>query len=256
MSKLIVVGLGPGDESMMTQAAIAAVKEADLICGYPVYVDLVRHLVPDTPTFTTPMRKEIDRCRAALEAAAEGKTVAMVCSGDSGVYGMAGLIYELAGEYPPMDIEVVCGVTAALSGASVLGAPLTHDFCTISLSDLLTPWDKIAKRLDCAAEADFCIALYNPMSHRRRDHLQRACDIMLQHKAPDTVCGVVKNIGREGQEIWLGTLAELRDLEVDMFSTVFIGNEQTHILDGRMITPRGYENKPEMAATAPGGEDR
>ncbi len=232
----------------MTLAAVQAVKEAELICGYPVYVDLVRHLAPDTEVFTTPMRREIDRCRAALEAAAGGKTTVMVCSGDAGVYGMAGLVLELAEEFPPMEINVVCGVTAALSGAAVLGAPLTHDFCTISLSDLLTPWETIEKRVDAAASADFCIAIYNPMSKKRRTHLQRACDIMLKYKSPETVCGVVSNIGREGESKWVGTLAELRDRELDMFSTAFIGNSQTRVIGGRMVTPRGYEAKAEFGA--------
>ena len=200
MKKLYIVGLGPGAETMMTAAARTAVCDAEMLCGYTVYVDLVRHLVPETPVLTTPMTQEIDRCRAALEKAAQGTTVAMVCSGDAGVYGMAGLIYQLAGEYPPVEIEVVVGVTAALSGAAVLGAPLTHDFAVISLSDLLTPWELIEKRLDAAASADFCLALYNPASKKRADYLQKACDILLRHKSPDTVCGYVRNIGREGQQ--------------------------------------------------------
>ena len=247
MKKVIVVGLGPGSVGQMTGDAVAALKKADLICGYTVYIDLVKPVAPDTPTLTTPMTKEIDRCRAALSEAAGGKTVAMVCSGDSGVYGMSGLIYELADEYPGVEIEVVCGVTAALSGGAVLGAPLVHDFCTISLSDLLTPWEKIEKRLDAAGSADFCIALYNPSSHRRNDYLAKACDILLAHKSPETVCGVVRNIGREGEECWTGTLAELRDHEVDMFSTVFIGNEDTRMIGDKMVTPRGYQGKKEWA---------
>ena len=187
----------------------------------------------------------MDRCRAAVEAALTGKDVAVVCSGDSGVYGMAGLIYEVAQEYDPIEIEVIPGITAACGGAAVLGAPLTHDFAVISLSDLLTPWEKIEKRLTAAAQADFVICLYNPSSRNRPDYLQRACDILLRDKDPDTVCGTVRNIGREGEEGKLLTLAQLRDTQVDMFTTVFIGNSQTKVLGGKMVTPRGYLQRGE-----------
>lgn len=249
MGKVIVVGLGPGSEGQMTGDAVAALKGADLICGYTVYVELAKPVAPDTPVLTTPMTKEIDRCRAALAEAAGGKTVAMVCSGDAGVYGMSGLIYELAGEFPGVEVEVVCGVTAALSGGAVLGAPLVHDFCTISLSDRLTPWEKIERRLAAAASADFCIAMYNPSSKLRPGYLAKACDVLLASgKGPGTVCGVVRNIGREGESCWTGTLEELRAYEVDMFSTVFIGNEETTLIDGKMVTPRGYQGKKEWDA--------
>ena len=238
--KLVVVGLGPGGAHDMSGRARAAVGSCDLIAGYTVYVDLLRDEFPGKEFVTTPMRKEVERCRLALDEAAAGRSVAMVCSGDPGVYGMAGLIYELAREYPPLEIEVVPGVSAANGGAAVLGAPLMHDYCVISLSDLLTPWDKIEKRLAAAADADFVIALYNPSSHKRPDYLQRACDILLAHKDPACVCGTVRNIGREGEEARVLTLAELRDTPVDMFTTVFIGNSQTMEIDGRMVTPRGY----------------
>ena len=238
--KLVVVGLGPGGAQDMSGRARAAVESCDLIAGYTVYVDLLRDEFPDKEVVTTPMRKEVERCRVALDEAATGRSVTMVCSGDPGVYGMAGLIYELAREYPPVDIEIIPGVSAANGGAAVLGAPLMHDYCVISLSDLLTPWEKIERRLTAAAQADFVIALYNPSSHKRPDYLQRACDILLETKDPKTVCGTVRNIGREGEEANVMTLAELRDTKVDMFTTVFIGNSQTMELDGRMITPRGY----------------
>ena len=179
----------------------------------------------------------------ALDDALESKTVAMVCSGDAGVYGMAGPILQLAPEYPGVDIEVIPGVTAALSGAAVLGAPLANDFCVISLSDLLTPWPVIERRLDAAARGDFSVCLYNPASRRRTGHLRRACDILLQTRRPDTVCGWVKNIGREGQQSRVLTLAELREETLDMFTTVFIGSDATQVIDGRMVTPRGYEAK-------------
>ena len=238
--KLIVVGLGPGGAHDMSRRARTAVESCDLIAGYTVYVDLLRDEFPDKQVVTTPMRKEVERCRVALDEAAQGRTVAMVCSGDPGVYGMAGLIYELAQEYPPIAIEVIPGVSAANGGAAGLGAPLMHDYCVISLSDLMTPWELIERRLVAAAQADFVITLYNPSSHKRPDYLQRACDILLKHKDASTVCGTVRNIGREGEEANVMTLAELRDTPVDMFTTVFIGNSQTVELDGRMVTPRGY----------------
>ena len=208
-----------------------------------MYVDLVRDIFPDKEFFTTSMKQEIDRCRKALEIADSGKTVAMVCSGDSGVYGMAGLLIQLKEEYKDVDVEVVCGVTAALSGSAVLGAPLGHDFCCISLSDLLTPWEVIEKRLRCAGEADFLIALYNPRSHKRVEHLNKACDILMEHKSPDTVCGYVKNIGREGQEKHTVLLKDLANEPIDMFTTVFIGNKETKIYGDDIVTPRGYERK-------------
>ncbi len=243
MSKLYVVGLGPGGAEYMTEEARAALARADVLVGYTVYLDLVRDMFPDKEVFTTPMRQEIERCRRALEIASGGKTVAMLSSGDAGVYGMAGLILEMSGEFPEVEIEVVAGVTAALSGAAVLGAPLMHDFCVISLSDLLTPWETIERRLRCAAEGDFAVCIYNPCSKKRRDHLRRACDILLDVKSPDTVSGWVRNIGREGQEMKILTLKELRDEELDMFTTVFVGSSKTRSIGGRMVTPRGYENK-------------
>ena len=239
--KLTVVGLGPGAGRDLTGRAYDAIEAADLVVGYTAYIALIRDQFPEKEMTSTGMKKEVDRCRMAVEAAANGKNVAVVCSGDSGVYGMAGLIYEVAREYPPIDIEVVPGITAACGGAAVLGAPLTHDFAVISLSDLLTPWEKIEKRLEAAAAADFVICLYNPRSHSRADYLQRACDILLRQKSPDTVCGFVQNIGREGERAVTLTLKELRDsTEVDMFTTVFIGNEETTLIDGKMVTPRGY----------------
>ncbi|MGI5958929.1 MAG: precorrin-3B C(17)-methyltransferase [Massiliimalia sp.] len=240
MNRLYLVGLGPGGMEGATAQAKAALEESQVITGYTVYVDLIREDFPQKEFLTTPMKREVERCRMALEAAAQGKTVSMVCSGDAGVYGMAGLIYELAQEYPPVEIEVVPGITAACSGAAVLGAPLIHDFAVISLSDLLTPWERIEKRLACAADADFVICLYNPSSKKRHDYLQKACDILLQYRSEDNVCGWVKNIGREGQISRVMTLKELREEQVDMFTTVFIGNSQTREINGKMVTPRGY----------------
>ena len=246
MNKIYVVGIGPGKAQFMTAQARQALEEAEVLCGYTVYVELVAPLFPGKETYTTPMTKELDRCRWALQTAALGKTVALVCSGDPGVYGMAAPLLQLAPDYPDVEVEVVAGVTAALSGAAVLGAPLGHDFCVISLSDLLTPWAVIEKRLQCAARGDFAICLYNPSSRKRADYLQKACDILLASgKAPETVCGWVRNIGREGQEKQLLTLGELRDARLDMFTTVFIGSAGTRNIQGNMVTARGYEAKCE-----------
>ena len=246
MNKIYVVGIGPGKAQFMTAQARQALEEAEVLCGYTVYVELVAPLFPGKETYTTPMTKELDRCRWALQTAASGKTVALVCSGDPGVYGMAAPLLQLAPDYPDVEVEVVAGVTAALSGAAVLGAPLGHDFCVISLSDLLTPWAVIEKRLQCAAQGDFAICLYNPSSRKRADYLQKACDILLAcGKNPETVCGWVRNIGREGQEKQLLTLGELRDARLDMFTTVFIGSAGTRNIQGNMVTARGYEAKCE-----------
>ncbi len=240
MGKIMVVGIGPGSYEEMTIRAAEALKSCDTIVGYTVYVDLVRDHFPGKEFLTTPMTKEVDRCELAFALAAEGKTVAMICSGDAGVYGMSGLMLEIGERYPEIPVEVIPGVTAAVGGASVLGAPLIHDFAVISLSDLLTPWEKIEKRLSAAAEADFVICLYNPSSRKRYDYLQKACDRILAWRPGTTVCGLVRNIGREGEEHRVLTLAELRDTQVDMFTTVFIGNSQTKEVGGRMVTPRGY----------------
>ena len=246
MTKVYAVGLGPGGKEMMTEEAISAIEKSDVICGYTVYVDLITSMFPEKETFTTPMKKEIDRCKWALETAQSGKTVAMVCSGDSGVYGMAGLLLQLLHSYKDVEVEVVSGITAAISGAAVLGAPVGHDFCVISLSDLLTPWDLIVKRLELAAEGDFITCLYNPRSKKRIEHLTTACNIMLKHRSEDTVCGWVKNIGREGEEYRICTLKELDNEPIDMFTTVFIGSSQTKLVDGKMVTPRGYEKHEDM----------
>lgn len=238
---VFVVGLGPGGGQFLTVQAQSALQQAEVLCGYTVYIDLVRPLYPEKECYATGMTREIDRCRWALDTARAGRDVALVCSGDAGVYGMASPLLELAEEYPDVNVEVVPGLTAALSGGAVLGAPLAHDFCVISLSDRLTPWEVIEKRLACAAQGDFCAALYNPSSKGRPDYLQKAVRILRANgKADDTVCGLVRNIGREGQSARVLTLAELENTPVDMFTTVYIGNSNTRALSGRMVTPRGY----------------
>ena len=237
---LYVVGFGPGKLDYFTNEAQEAIKESDLIVGYTTYIDIIREYFPEKQLNHTPMKKEVERCRYAIEEVLKGRTVAIVSSGDSGVYGLAGLIYELSVEYPAIEIEIIAGVTAALSGGAILGAPLTHDFAVISLSDLLTPWELIKKRIEFASEADFVICLYNPASKKRADYLKIACEYMMHYKAKDTVCGYVKNIGRLGQEAVICTLEELKDKTVDMFTTVYIGNSKTRMIQGKMVTPRGY----------------
>lgn len=245
--EIFIVGIGPGCMEMMTQEAIEAVRRADIIVGYTVYVDLLRPYFPEKFFFTTPMRQEIERCRKCFELAGEGKSVALICSGDAGVYGMAAPMYELWEEYSAeesyedVQITVIPGITAANSGAAVLGAPLNHDYCVISLSDLLTPWEVIEKRIKAAIAGDFAIAIYNPSSHKRKDYLQKACRLMLEAGAlPERACGLVENIGRENTKSMVLTLEELMDTEVNMFTTVWIGNSQSYLQDGKMITPRGY----------------
>lgn len=244
MHTLFVVGIGPGGVEFMTEQARNAMEKADVLCGYTVYIDLVAPLFPGKETYTSPMKQEIERCRWALETAQKGKDVAFICGGDAGVYGMAGLLLQLAPKYPEVDIQVVAGVTAALSGGAVLGAPLGHDFCVISLSDLLTPWNVIEKRLRCAAWGDFCLCLYNPSSRKRAGYLQKTCQILMEEgKSPETVCGWVRNIGREGQCAKVLSLQELEKEQLDMFTTVFIGSSSTQAINGCMVTPRGYEQK-------------
>lgn len=238
---LTIIGIGPGKKEGMTIEAYQALERSECIVGYTVYVKQVQELFPDKEYYTTPMTREVGRCEWAITQAEMGRDVAMVCSGDSGVYGMAGLICELADD--ALELEILPGVTAACSGAAVLGAPLTHDFAVISLSDRLTPWDKIKQRLQAAAIGDFVICLYNPASKGRPDYLQKACDILLGYGVDkDRVCGVVHNIGREGERARIMTLRQLRDYPADMFTTVYIGNAMTQKYGGRMVTPRGYRN--------------
>ena len=239
MKKLTVVGIGAGSLEGMTLAAVRALKEAELIVGYTAYCELIRPNFPDKEYLSTPMMKELDRCRSALERAASGTKTAMICSGDPGIYGMASPILELADEYG-VDAEIIPGVTAACSGAALLGSPLTCDFAVISLSDLLTPYDSIEKRLTYAAQADLCIVIYNPSSRKRVGYLRRACELILRYRPGETVCGIARNIGREGESAEITTLSELADIQVDMTSTVFIGNSSTVVRNGKMVTERGY----------------
>ena len=257
--KIYAVGIGPGSISNMTARAVAVIGICDVVCGYDRYVELLGDMTAKKQVVTTGMRGEVKRCKKAIELAIAGHQVAVVCSGDAGVYGMAGLLYEMldkkkdtlpsegdstqngAGGYVQVEVEVVPGITAAISGASVLGAPLMNDFGVISLSDQLTPAETIERRLTLLAQSDMVIVLYNPMSHHRPDTLKKACDIILEYRDGDTVCGWVKNIGRDGQESELISLKELRDKKLDMLCTVYIGASDTRMMDKKMVTVRGYE---------------
>lgn len=243
MEKLIyIVGMGPGDERFMSMQARKAVEDSDIIVAYTLYAKLMKKIYPQKSYMTTGMKAEIDRCRLCIELAESNKKVALICSGDPGVYGMASLMYELVEKDSGIELVVVPGITAACSGAAVLGAPLNHDFCVISLSDLLTPYELIVKRLKAAIEGDFVIVLYNPSSKSRADYLMRACEVMLEAGADKgRACGYVENIGREGTKAFVGTLEELRTKSVNMFTTVFIGNSESYIKNGKLITKRGYK---------------
>ena len=239
--KIFIVGMGPGREDMMTGEALAALEQSDVIIGYTVYLGLLGERFQGKELLSTPMRQETERCQLAFQEAEKGKQVALICSGDAGIYGMASLMYEIGKTHLETELVVIPGITAASSGAAVLGAPLNHDFCVISLSDLLTPWEKIEKRLVAAAEGDFAMAIYNPSSHKRKDYLMRACDILLCHIEGERACGYVENIGRDGTRAVTCTLRELRETQVNMFTTVFIGNAGSEIINGKLVTKRGYQ---------------
>mgnify|MGYP000864390297 FL=1 len=235
----MVVGLGPGDTDLLTPRALASIREADLIIGYKTYVDLIQDLISDKSVISSGMRKEIDRARLAVDEACAGKNVAVVSSGDPGVYGMAGIVLEVARNKVP--VEIIPGVTAATSAASVLGAPLMHDFAVISLSDLLTPWDTISQRLRAAAAGDFIMVLYNPRSKGRPENINQAREILLPLLNPQTPVGIVRCAQRGEQSSVITTLQDMLDSEIDMLTTVIIGNTQTRVEEGKMITPRGYQ---------------
>ena len=241
--KVSVVGIGPGNHENMTVKAVETLKACDVIAGYTVYCDLVRPFFPDKEYISTPMMGEEKRVRLAYEKAAEGFKVALVCSGDAGVYGMAGLCYEEAVNFDNVDTEVVPGVTAAISGAALLGAPLIHDFCLISMSDRLTPMELIEKRLRAAASADMVVVIYNPESKGRKGYLAHACEILMENLPSERVFGIAGNIGRDGEYCKVMTLGELKGAEVDMFSTIFIGNSSTRNITEHMVTLRGYRSE-------------
>lgn len=241
MKRIDVVGFGPGGYEYMTVQAIAAMKAADVLVGYTTYIDLIKDIFPDKNFLNTPMTREAERCRIALEEAKKGKQVALISSGDSGIYGMAGIMLQIvqaSGEDIP--VRIIPGVTAASTGASMLGAPLMNDFAIISLSDLMVPITQIMLRVKCAAEGDFVICLYNPKSRKRKDYLEKAADIIMTYRKPETPVGIVRRAGRENSSCEVTTLKELKNAEVDMFTIVIIGNSMTYVRDGKIITPRGY----------------
>lgn len=238
---IYVIGIGPGSRDLMTQEAIAAMEDAEVIVGYKTYIKLVEDFIKDKEVVQNGMRKEVDRCQDAIDIAKTGKKVAVISSGDAGIYGMAGLILELITKQNlDIPVKVVPGVTASIGAASVLGAPIMHDFCHISLSDLMTPWEVIEKRLRLAAEADFVICLYNPRSKGRSEHLAKAFKIMGEFKDGSTPIGIVKDVGRADQEKFICTFDTMDFERVDMTTMVIIGNKSTYVKDDLMITPRGY----------------
>jgi precorrin-3B C17-methyltransferase len=237
---IYVIGIGPGSKEMMTLEAIKALEDSEVIVGYKTYINLATEFIKDKEIIQNGMRQEIDRCRQAVEEAKKGKKVAVISSGDSGIYGMAGLILELITKEEDIKVKIIPGVTASIGAAAILGAPIMHDFCHISLSDLLTPWEVIEERIKCAAKADFVICLYNPRSKGRSGHLERAFDLMKEYKNPTTPVGIVKNVGREGESKTIFKFKDINYEMVDMTTIVIIGNKSTFIHDDIMITPRGY----------------
>ena len=241
MAKIFVVGIGPGGYEDMTPRARKAIEAADVVIGYSTYIKLIERYFPGKELVSSEMTHEAERCRHVLERAAQGQNVALISSGDSGIYGMAGIMLEIVGQSSvKAEVEVIPGITAAAAAAAVLGAPIMHDFAVISLSDRLTPWELICKRLECASQADFVICLYNPKSRGRTEHINIAREIMLKYKKGSTPAGIVRNAGREEQSSTVTTLDSLLDHEIDMFTVIIIGNSQTYEKDGRIITPRGY----------------
>ena len=242
MKKIYAIGLGPGDHDYLTPRAREAILSCDVIAGFTVYMELIADLVQGKEIIKTGMRSETERCEAAIVEALKGKQVCVVSSGDAGIYGMAALLYELAKNHDTVEIEVIPGITAAVSAAAILGSPLTNDFAVISLSDQLTPWNVIEKRLDLCSMADMALCLYNPQSKKRSDYLEKACTIALRHKPPETNCGYVRNAFRgDSGESCICTLAELSKAQVDMFTTVIIGNSATELINGKLVTIRGYK---------------
>lgn len=239
--RIAVVGIGPGSEEQMSPKARKALEASEVIVGYSAYIELVEHLLEGKTVVSSGMKREVDRCRQVLDFALKGQNTALISSGDAGIYGMAGIMLELVQqEGHNIQVDIVPGITASQAAAAVLGAPLMHDFVTISLSDLMTEWSVIEKRLHAAGAGDFVVCLYNPKSKGRPDHILRAQEILLQYKRPETPVGLVRNAAREGEKAVISTLGAFTECEIDMFTTVIIGNQTTYVHKDRMITPRGY----------------
>ncbi|GAK53821.1 precorrin-3B C17-methyltransferase [Candidatus Moduliflexus flocculans] len=237
MATLFLVGIGPGGREHLTLNAIDAFARSEVIVGYAFYLELIQEFLAGKTVVSSGMTQELDRCRQAIDFVKQGRNTSLISTGDPGLYGMAGPALELA---DGIDIKVIPGVSAAFAAAAEVGAPLMHDMCAISLSDLLTPWERILSRLEHAAQADFVIALYNPKSHGRPNHIEQAVEMLLRYKSPQTPVASVKNAGRSGAECRLTTLAAVEYDFIDMKTVVIIGNAHTYVKDGRMITPRGY----------------
>lgn len=236
-----VVGIGPGSADQMSPKALKALEAAEVVVGYSAYIELVEPLLAGKTVVSSGMKREVDRCEQVLEFALNGRNTALISSGDAGIYGMAGIMLELVQrEGRDIRVDIIPGITASQAAAAVLGAPLMHDFVTISLSDLMTEWSVIEKRLHAAGAGDFVVCLYNPKSKGRPDHILRAQEILLQYKRPDTPVGIVRNAAREGETATISQLDQFTACEIDMFSTVIIGNQTTYVHKNRMITPRGY----------------
>ncbi len=239
--KIYVVGFGSGDRRVMTEQAVSAIENADIVIGYITYIDILKPLFPNQNYIPSSMRRETERCKIAAEEALKGQRVALVSSGDSGIYGMSGIMLEVADRMnADIEIEAVPGVTAASAAAALLGAPLMNDFAVISLSDLMTPIDLIYKRIELAALADFVICLYNPKSKLRTEHIGKAAELIMKSRPKSTPVGIVRNAGRCDCAVWTTTLEKLGDEPIDMLCTVIIGNSESYIKNGKMITPRGY----------------
>ena len=239
MAKIYVVGIGPGKKGDMTFRAYDALEKSDVIIGYKTYIDLIKEYFPEKELISSPMKKEVDRCREVVEIAESGKTVSLISSGDAGIYGMAGIMLEIVPE--SIETEIIPGVTASNAAAATAGAPLMHDFATISLSDLLTDWDLIKKRVDLASQGDFVISLYNPKSKGRTTQIEDAAEIMLKYKSPETPVAIVRHAGREDEKVTAATLGTMLEHEIDMLTVVIIGNSKTFMKNGKIITPRGYK---------------
>ena len=257
MGKIMIAGIGPGSKEDITPAVLEAVREADAIVGYKYYFQFIEPYVkPGCECIDTGMKKERERAEQAFELAEQGKSVVVISSGDAGIYGMAPLVYEMKHQRnADVEIESLPGISAFQKAASLLGAPIGHDMCIISLSDLMTPWEVIERRIKAAATADFVTAIYNPKSHGRYWQLYRLQEIFLQHRSAETPVGYVRQAGREEQEVKVTTLGQFAPEEVDMFTVILIGNSQSYIADGKIITPRGYRLTPDPSPNGEGSEN-
>ncbi|WP_427338817.1 precorrin-3B C(17)-methyltransferase [Caloranaerobacter sp. DY30410] len=239
--KIYVVGIGPGNMEHMSLMALKAIEKSQIVIGYKTYINLIKDLLKGKEVIDSSMKKEIERCNLTIDEAEKGRIVSIVSSGDPGIYGMAGIILELINKRKSeIDVEIVPGISAANAAAASLGSPLMHDFAVISLSNLLTDWEIIKKRIECAAAGDFIISLYNPKSKRRVNQIVESRDIILKYRKPSTPVGIVKNAKRTGEKVIITDLENMLNYEIDMFTIVIVGNSNTYIENGKMITPRGY----------------